>query len=689
MRLLIAVLCLAPSLWSCSRPSPDADLHNTNWELLGNSTEMQHHSELASINDSTVKRLGLAWSADIPSTDGLVGNPLVKDGIVFQSGSLGRIYANDVKTGKALWVYEPNVDFSKVSINGYWAWRYNRGVALWQDLVIVATGDCRLVAVDQKSGVKRWEAQSCDATQMYGITAAPRVGGDLVFTGNSCADSGMTRGYVDAFDARTGVRRWRFYTVPGDPDKPQDNALYKMAAKTWGTDWYSKSKGCGSAWDAMTYDSELGMLYIGVGGPSPFNPALRAKDAGDELFTNSIVAVNAKTGEYVWHFKQVPQDGWNYDSSVGIMIADLPVDGGKKRVVISVPKNGFLYTLDAKTGKFISGNHYVPVNWATGLDSQGRPVLSPDARYWDRPDGTAIVTPSQAGAHGWEALAYSPSENLVFIPAMVMPTKTKTNPKMMAGGMMMNFYFGSEGDPAWKAYGELVAWDPVKQTERWRYRNDMPINSGLLHTGGNLVFQGTADGRLEAFDARSGKVLWSKAVGGAIRGAPSTVMAGGDQYLLVATGNGNSSATGTYFSKYASTAQSRSSARLLAFKLDGETPIPESAYVRTLRQPPQPLPEAQLAQSGRDLFEQYFCVDCHGLGAETAQGSVPDLRLAPPANLQSFKDIVVGGALAVRGMPKFEEMTPSDAESIYAYLISESWSAFGADKQTRSDAAKR
>jgi PQQ-dependent dehydrogenase (methanol/ethanol family) len=680
LRLFLAATLLLPLLGACSGP---AGTRNTNWELLGNSAEMQHHSALSVISDATISRLGLAWAADIPARDGLVGNPLIKDGVVFQSGALGWVFANDLRTGKQLWTYEPKPDFGKVSINGYWAWRYNRGVALWKDLVIVARGDCKLVALDQKSGKTKWESQSCDASQMYGITAAPRVGGDLVFTGNSCADSGMTRGYVDALDARTGQRRWRFYTVPGDPALPAENAVYAMAAKTWGADWYSKTKGCGSAWDAMTYDEKLGLLYIGVGGPGPFNPAMRGTNAGDELFTNSIVAVNAKTGEYVWHFKQVPQDGWNYDSSVGIMIADLPVGGTSTRVVISAPKNGFLYVLDAKTGRFISGNNYAPVNWARGLDKQGRPIPNAAARYWENPTGEAIVTPSQAGAHGWEAFAFSPDDNLLYIPAMIMPTRTRTNPKMMAGGMMMDFYYGSEGDPSWKAYGELVAWDPLTQTARWRHQHALPINGGVMHTSGNLVFEGTADGHLEAYNAKDGERLWSKSVGGAIRGAPSTVMADGEQYLLVATGNGNSSATGTYFSKYASSPEARSTPRLLAFKLDAKASLPSATPLPTVNQPPQPKPAATLVEAGRLRFEQYFCVDCHGLGAETAQGSVPDLRLAPPADLPGFRAIVVAGGLAGAGMPKFGDMTPEDSEAIYAYLINESWTAYEARQSSR------
>ena len=219
-------------------------VRDTDWDLLGNSPEMQHHSDLAQINHATVRQLGLAWSVDIPSVDGLVGNPLVKDGLVYQSGARGRIFANDLRTGASRWAYEADYRFNN-QLNLAFGGRYNRGLALAAGFAIVATGDCRLIAVDQKTGKKAWEVQSCNPKQQYTITGAPRVGGGLVYIGNSCLDSGETRGYVDAFDAKTGKQAWRFYTVPGDPSLPPESDVYRMAEKTWGTSWYSKTKGCG------------------------------------------------------------------------------------------------------------------------------------------------------------------------------------------------------------------------------------------------------------------------------------------------------------------------------------------------------------------------------------------------------------------------------------------------------------
>jgi quinohemoprotein ethanol dehydrogenase len=349
-------------------PPMASDAESTDWELLGNSPDMQHHSGLSQINTETVSDLGLAWAIDLPARDGLIGNPLIRNGRIFQSGSQSQVFANDLKTGKLLWTYEPLADRPPGSFLETWLRSLNRGLALYEDLVIVGTSDCRLVAIDQATGVKRWEVETCDGEQAYMITGAPRVGGGKVFIGNSCADLGLNRGHVDAVDARTGKHLWRFYTVPGDPSKPQDSELYEMAVKTWGEGWYEKTKGCGSVWDAMVYDSELDQLIIGTGAPAPSDPTKRGKDAGDELFTSAVVALDAGTGAYRWHFTQVPGNAWNYEPAVGLMMTTLPIDGEDRRVVLNVPKNGFVYLLDAKTGEFISGRNYVPVNWAQGLD---------------------------------------------------------------------------------------------------------------------------------------------------------------------------------------------------------------------------------------------------------------------------------------------------------------------------------
>jgi quinohemoprotein ethanol dehydrogenase len=652
---------------------------NTNWSLLGNTSDMQHHSDLDQINKDSVSNLELAWWSELPSKNGLVGNPLVQDGVVFQGGPGGQIFAHDAREGKLLWSFNPDYDLTKVSIAGYIGKQMNRGIALWGDKVIIATADCRILAFKQKSGEKVWEAQSCDAADMYTITAAPRVGDGLVFTGNACMDSGATRGYVDAFDAETGKHRWRFYTVPSDPAKPQDSPLYQKAEKTWGKDWYSKTHGCGSVWDGLTYDAKLNQLYIGVGGPAPIDPSTRSKDAGDELFTNSIVALDARTGEYKWHFKQVPHDGWNYDSSVGLMVADLPIEGQTRRAVLSVPKNGFSYVLDAVTGKFISGGAYTKMNWAKGLDAKGRPIPNKDAAYWLKPNKEAVVLPGGLGAHGWEALAFNPKSNTLFIPSMVMPMKIEKAPPGPFLGIAMDFLYGASGDPKWKSYGEVVAWDPVENKVKWRSKSEiLPMNSGLLHTGGGLIFQGMADGRLVALDEASGIEVWSRQTGGSIRAAPSTVMVDGTQYIIIATGNGTASGSGSFVSKYNTTPQTQTPPRLLAFRIGQAVEYPKLAKVEPVPKPSSPKQKLNHAKLGKGLFEVYGCSSCHGVEGSSG-GDVPNLIRRTPASVQALRLIAKDGLLAARGMPQFQDLTDEELSGLYAYIINEAWKAYEKD----------
>jgi quinohemoprotein ethanol dehydrogenase len=662
--------------------------NNSEWALLGRTADMQHNSPLDAINDKTVGKLGLAWASDIPSVDGLVGNPLVADGVVYQSGPLGRIYANDVRTGKLLWRFDAKMSFDGASMAGFWSSRYNRGLALDGDHVFVGVGDCRLIAVDRKSGKQVWEVTSCDREKMYGITGAPRVGGGMVFIGNNCIDSGMERGFIDAFDGKTGARKWRFYTVPDDPAKPQQNKVMEMAAKTWGTRWYEKSKGCGSVWDAITYDAKLNQVYIGTAGPAPWNPADRAADAGDELFTNSIVALNADTGEYVWHYKTTPNDAWNFDATMHIMIADLPLKGQTRRVVMTAPKNGFFYVLDAKSGKFISANNFTPVNWASHIDQKtGRPVRKPDADYWRRNGKKTIASPGPLGAHNWQAMAYNESTGLVYIPVIVSPTEMTVDPKSPVGGMRFDMYYGSGDDPKWKAYGELVAWDPVAQKARWRVKLRMPMNGGILTTAGNLVFQGTADGRFDAYAADTGKLLWTYDVGSSVQSAPTTVEIDGEQVILIASGNAASAAVGTYLAKYASTPVTRGPSRLLAFKLGGTEKLAGATPV-VFEKPPLPRQPEKMAALGALRFEQNMCVDCHGLKAEGALGSIPDLRRMSAATHELFAGIVIGGLKKDKGMPRFGDLTMDDAQMLQAYLINEAWRAYDAQEASKKASKK-
>lgn len=660
-------LALATLLAGCSDPAP----RNTDWALLGNGSQMQHHAPLTQIDKASIGKLGLAWAVEMPTPYGLVGNPLIEDGVIFQGGPGGQIFANDLKTGKLLWQFGatyPDNAADVQSFGVYWARQFNRGVALHKGKVIVATGDCRLVAVDQKTGKPRWEARSCDPTLDYGITGAPRVGGGLVFIGNSNQELGTQRGFVDAFDAETGKRRWRFYTVPGDPATETD-PFYKKIAKTWGTDWYAKTRGSGAVWDAITYDEKLDQLIIGTGALGPGEPSARAADAGDELFTNSVVALDAKTGKYRWHHKQVPHDGWNYEAAVGLMVADIPVGGKSRHVVVSVPKQGFAYVYDAADGKFLAGTKYVDAVWARGLDAAGRPIVNPEGAYWNRPGQETLVFPGGMGAHGWEALALNPKTGTLYIPVMNLPVART------ADGAY-DWLYGSRPDARIKPSGEVVAIDLATNAIRWRTTTSrMPVNGGLLHTAGGLVFQGLSDGRLLAFDEATGKVVWGKQTGGAIRAAPSTVMLDGEQYIVVATGNGAASASASLVSRYASTPQARTPPRLLAFKVGGTAPYPALAKADPVPAPPTPRQPATLAHRGEALFAAYQCEYCHGTdGGASVGGGVPNLNRTR-LDLAAFKGVVQGGERRGGGMPPFKSLSDAEVAALYAYVINTAWDA--------------
>ncbi len=668
---LIGTLAAAPAAGTGSSAAPD-----TEWPLLGNNPEMQHYSPLAEINDKTVAKLGLAWVAEIPSRDGLVGNPLVAGGAVYQSGPQGRVYANDVHTGRLLWHFDAKTKFDGVAYPAYKSSRFNRGLALAGNRVFVASGDCHLFALDRQSGAVLWDVMACDPKQAYGITGAPRVGGGMVFMGNACADTGQSRGYVDAYEQATGRRRWRFYTVPKDRTEGNDSEVMRMAAKTWGTGTLAKSHGCGSAWDAMTYDPVLNLLYIGVDGPYPWSPAERGADRGDELFTDSLVAVKADTGEYVWHFKETPDDGWNLSATMHIMLADLDIGGRKTRVIMQAPKNGFFYVLEAKSGKFLSARNYLPVTWALGIDPRsGRPIPNRDANYWEHPGAASVASPGPTGAHSWQAMAFNPATGLVYIPAVWLPTAMMPDPKAFVGGIVFDEYFGLRGDPKWKAAGYLIAWNPRTQTQRWRVAQTSPINGGVLSTGGNLVMQGGPDGLFHAYAADSGKHLWSFDTHESIMAAPTTVEVGGEQLILVSAGNSSSAIIGTYLAKFSSTPSTRGPTRLLAFKLGGKAALPPFA-VPNLPQPPLPLQPADLAKDGGMLYGEHNCAGCHGAEAENASGVAKDLRFASAQVHRDFAAIVIGGARRERGMPAFTDLTAEEARAIQAYVVNQAWNAY-------------
>ena len=652
--------------------APPSTSPKDEWRLIGGNPYEQHFSELTQINDKNVKDLKLAWYADMPTVDGLTGVPIVADGVVYQSGGLGKAWAHDLRTGKLLWSFEAKIKFPLDVIPG-WGARISRGLALWQDKILKATGDCRLFALDRKTGRQIWEVQTCDPAAHKTITGAPRVGDGKVFIGNSNADSGIGRGYVDAYDVNTGKRLWRFYTIPGDPALGFENKAMEMASKTWGKDYW-KHTGGGSTWEGITYDARTHLVYIGTDGPSPFDPSLRGEGRGDELFTNAIVAVNADTGEYVWHYQTTPEDGWNYAATMPVVLADLTIGGEKRQVLMSAPKNGFFYVLDARTGKLVNQpKNIVPVNWASRIDmTTGRPVPLQDAQYWLKSGKGVLVTPSPMGAHNWMPMSYSPLTGLVYIPVTDYPVMITANPHNLVGSTEIDFYYGLTHKKTFK--GTLLAWDPVKQAARWQHDVGMPYQGGTLVTAGNVVFQGTTEGQFAAYRADSGEKLWSLPTVSGILGAPSTVEIDGQQLILVAAGSGSTSSLG-FAPKFSGGATGP--ARLLAFSLQGSAHLPpDQTPSAAFAKPMEPEPDPGLALRGKQIWDTNGCELCHGFRVIGGMSSVPDLRLAP-LPLDLFAKIVREGLLKDAGMPVFgDDISTQDLPALKAYITQTAWQGY-------------
>jgi len=335
----------------------------TDWAAFGRTFGEQHDTPLTQVSTQTIGRLGLAWSLDLGPENSVTG-PIEVGGTLYFATGYSLVHAVDVGTGRLLWRYDPKAaEAAGKNLRLGWG---SRGIAWWDGKVFTGTQDGRLIAIDAKSGKLVWSVQTFDADSPRYISAAPRVFNGKVAIGNA-GDMGAVRGYVTAYDANTGRQLWRFYTVPGNPVNGFENDAMARAAKTWTGDWW-KFGGNGTVWNAMSYDPGTDTLYIGTGNAYPYAPRLRTHEQGDNLFTCSVIALNATTGEYKWHYQFVPRDAWDYDAGMDMALADLPLGGKLRKVLITAPKNGFLYVIDRESGQLISAKPFAKVTWATGID---------------------------------------------------------------------------------------------------------------------------------------------------------------------------------------------------------------------------------------------------------------------------------------------------------------------------------
>jgi quinohemoprotein ethanol dehydrogenase len=651
----------------------DADKNPTEWVTHGGNYAEQRYSTLKKITDQNVQNLGLAWYFDLDTSRGQEATPLIIDGTMYFTSAWSKVYAADARTGNEKWRFDPQVDFKK---NGDACCDVvNRGVAAWGNNVYVGTLDGRLIALDMASGKVVWSVQTTPPAGRYTITGAPRIVKGKVIIGNGGGELGV-RGYVSAYDAATGKQLWRFYTVPGNPADGFESPEMEKAAKTWAGEWWQYGGG-GTVWDSMAYDPELDLLYIGVGNGSPWNYQIRSKGQGDNLFLSSIVALKVDSGEYVWHFQTTPGETWDYTATQHMILADLPINGKTRKVIMQAPKNGYFYVLDRKNGEFISGKNFVPVTWSTGLDPKtGRPNFVPEAMYINQP---AMVSPSPLGGHNWFPMSYSPRTNLVYISILESASRYAQDKNFQMRAQGWNTGVGFSGDAPHpdtvkataniKPSAALLAWDPINQREAWRVSYPRSGNGGVLTTAGNIAFQGSADGFFNAYAADTGKKLWSFPAQDSPMGGPVTYELDGEQYVAGIAGLGGAAAGG--FGMRGQKQVRAEHGRMLVFKLGGKAALP-SLGGSGARQVPD-LARANATGDvtvGETVFER-SCSGCHGENA-VSNTATPDLRYSQSIiDANEFKAIVVDGARADKGMVGFGAvLKPGESEAIRAYLVS-------------------
>lgn len=665
--------CIALLLAGCGQhgaPSGTSEsIRDDDWPGYGRTAAEDHYSPLAQIDEDNVGELGLVWSMDLPPGNAAT-IPVEVGGVLYAATGLSIVRAIDAATGKQLWTYDPQVG-EQAGFKLRMAWGI-RGLAWWDGKIYVGTQDGRLIAIDAKTGEPIWSVMTVNKGDRRFITGAPRLFDGKVIIGHGGADGGNTRGYVTTYDARTGRQLWRFYTVPGNPADGFEDETQATAAKTWTGQWW-KFGGGGTAWNAFTYDAETGTILVGTGNGAPWNQKIRSPGGGDNLFLCSMVALDAKTGKYKWHYQFNPGETWDYNAAMDMHLADLSIDGERRKVVMTAPKNGFLYVLDRTNGKLISAEKYTKVTWATHIDlKSGRPAEVAGARY---PEGKSFeMWPSYTGSHSWMPSAFDPQSGLLFIPAITSGARYDDKGIQLGNwklGEGVSPRLGVNADAALPQKEQnssaLVALNPVTQKQAWRVPTVGGWNGGILASGGNLVFQGQLNGRFSAYGATSGRELWHFDAQAGILSAPISYRVGGKQYVTVVVGIGTSVSYDTRALGSVTADYREQPRRILTFALGGtqKLPVAKRFILKALADPTYKADPA-LAAKGADLYNRN-CVLCHGVNM-VAGGVAPDLRASSaPQSRETFAAIVHQGAFVANGMPRFSELGPDDLNALRQY----------------------
>ena len=502
-----------------------------NWLTYSGNYNAQRYSPLSQITPENVKSLELQWIFQARSLEKFEATPIVVDGVMYTVEAPNNIVALDAATGRVFWTFT----YTPVEGARPCCGRVNRGVAILGDTLFMATIDARLIAVDAKNGKQLWNVAVAKPESGYAMTLAPLVVKDKVIVGTAGGEYGI-RGFIAAYDAKTGKEVWRFYTIPG-PGEP--------GHETWPANSDSWQHGGASVWVTGSYDPDLNLTYWGIGNPGPDRNG--DERGGDNLYSCAVVALDADTGKLKWYYQFSPHDEFDFDSTQVPVLADLPWQGSPRKVMLFANRNGFFYVLDRATGQFLLGKPFVEVNWATGFDAKGRPQRVPGMIPTEQ--GTLILPGNQGGTN-WYNPSFSPKTGLFYVPTwanysslyvkQVTPYEEGKNftggaarPTTPNGIRTALNNFGKEEE----GYGAIRALDPRTGDMKWQFKMADVTDAGVLTTASNLLFSGGREGYFYALDARDGKLLWKFPVGGRVISGPMTYSLGGKQYVEVAAGN--------------------------------------------------------------------------------------------------------------------------------------------------------
>jgi alcohol dehydrogenase (cytochrome c) len=504
-----------------------------NWPMYGGDSGNTRFSASNQINAGNVNKLKVQWALQLGTNRSQESTPILVGDTLFVTSSFGpkNTYAVDARTGQVKWTYQPDIpkgieQYACCDVN-------NRGVAHADGRIFVGRLDAHVVALDAKTGKELWKTQVVDYTQGSVITSPPTLVKNLVITGFGGGEYGV-RGAIVALDQATGKEVWRTQTVP-QPGEP--------GGDTWKGD--SGKLGGAVAWHIGSYDPKLNLVYYGTSNPAPWSAAVRGNDSSDigkfsNLYSASVLAMNADTGKISWHYQFTPHDAWDYDGVNELVFADYPVDGKKVPVIMQANRNGFFYVIDRANGKLISAKQFIEgVNWATGVDMKtGTPIeTAGNAKRPGMKRKATDICPNLIGGKNWMPISYSAQTGLVYIPTMNLCMDLEgiqTDYKRGAFYLGVNFDLGKVGPGG--HMGGVKAWDPVAQKQVWFNKEDLPFTGGMMSTAGNLLFHGDIKGWFKALDAKTGKELWKFNTGSGISAAPMTYTLDGKQYVAVVSG---------------------------------------------------------------------------------------------------------------------------------------------------------